>query len=180
MPGQQESSIIHYAHTTLVVLVPGMGDDIQAIKAGILEIADIFVINKADRDGAHQLVRDIGMMLDMPGHALRGWKPPIVSLGNVCDSDSFRGQVKELVEEVRSHYDHLVSSGGMAERRRSQARTIIEEAIRNDILEPILEDLEESGEMDRVVSGLLNRESDPHAMAEKIARRYLKGEAFKE
>ncbi len=177
--GQQESSIIHHAHTTLVVLVPGMGDDIQAIKAGILEIADIFVINKADRDGVHQLARDLEMMLGMSDHVKRDWRPPILCLGNVNDSAIFSDQLQVLVKCVRAHYDFLVSSGSLTDRRRHQILAALEEAIRVEVLAPLLEDLEASGEMERMVSAVLNRESDPHTLAGELARRYLKEEILK-
>src|SRR5512139_1376131 len=73
--GQQEVEIINHAHTVIVVLVPGMGDEIQAIKAGIMEIADIFVINKADRDGAAQLMAELGAMMSMAAKFPGGWQP---------------------------------------------------------------------------------------------------------
>ena len=74
--GQSEVDIVRAADTTMVVLIPGMGDDIQAIKAGILEIGDVFAVNKSDLDGADKLVREINMMLDLDDH-MSDWRPPI-------------------------------------------------------------------------------------------------------
>ena len=76
--GQDEVDIARAAHTTIVVEAPGMGDDIQAIKAGVLEIADILVVNKADREGAERTVAALEMMLDLNGHAGCGWQPPVL------------------------------------------------------------------------------------------------------
>jgi LAO/AO transport system kinase len=86
--GQQEVEIINHAHTVIVVLVPGMGDEVQALKAGLMEIADIFVINKADRDGASKLYQETLNMLQM-GKWDDGWVPPIVTVENVADPLSF-------------------------------------------------------------------------------------------
>jgi LAO/AO transport system kinase len=93
--GQQEVEIINHSHTVVVVLVPGMGDEIQAIKAGIMEIADIFVMNKADRDGATQLYSELTAMLNMAPEFTGGWRPPIIRIGNVFDGGPFGKSVEE-------------------------------------------------------------------------------------
>jgi LAO/AO transport system kinase len=101
--GQQEVEIINHAHTVIVVLVPGMGDEIQAIKAGIMEIADIFVVNKADRDGAGKLLGERTAVLDMSAIPNGGWRPPNLSIGNAFDPGEFERGVTELTTNVQEH-----------------------------------------------------------------------------
>ena len=102
--GQDEVDIIKAAETTAVVLVPGLGDDIQAIKAGILEIGDVFVVNKADRDGADRTAAELAMMLDLS--APKGWRPPIVR--TVAPSNT---GVEEVLAALESHGEYLAGSG---------------------------------------------------------------------
>jgi LAO/AO transport system kinase len=172
--GQQEVEIINHSHTVVVVLVPGMGDEIQAIKAGIMEIADIFVINKADRDGATQLYSELTAMLNMVREFTGGWRPPIIRIGNVFDSGPFGESMEELATAIAEHYRRLVEKDLLGDRMRRKTLVEINEALRDAILEPILKDLTESGEMDRIAGRLLRKESDPYTIAEEVARRYLK------
>ena len=97
--GQSEVDIVKAADTTMVVLIPGMGDDIQAIKAGILEIGDVFTVNKADHDGADKLVREINMMLDLDG-VMKDWRPPVEKV--IANQNI---GVKELIAQIEKHYD---------------------------------------------------------------------------
>ena len=118
--GQAEVQVASTADTTLVLLAPGMGDGIQAAKAGILEVADVFVVNKADRDGAREVARDLRQMLHL-GEA-RPWPVPVVL--TVAE----RGDgVGELVEAIAAHRQHLESSGELDRRRRHRAAREIEE-----------------------------------------------------
>ena len=172
--GQQEVEIINHSHTVVVVLVPGMGDEIQAIKAGIMEIADIFVINKADRDGATQLYSELTAMLNMVPEFTGGWRPPIIRIGNVFDCGPFGESMEELAAAIAEHYRRLVEKDLLGDRMRRKTLVEINEALRDAILEPILKDLTESGEMDRIAGRLLRKESDPYTIAEEVARRCLK------
>ncbi len=99
--GQQEVDIINHSHTVLVVLVPGMGDEIQAIKAGILEIADVFVVNKADRDGSSKLSRELMAMLDMapPSAFQGGWRPSIMRVENAFQPESFNKALDDIMHQ---------------------------------------------------------------------------------
>ncbi len=102
--GQDEVDIVKAAETTVVVLVPGLGDDIQAIKAGILEIADVFVVNKADREGADRTAAEIATMLDFTPD--RAWRPPIVR------TVAPRGEgVREAIDAIASHGEFLRATG---------------------------------------------------------------------
>jgi LAO/AO transport system kinase len=173
--GQQEVEIINHAHTVLVVLVPGMGDDIQAIKAGIMEIADIFVINKANRDGAHKLQRELMTMLDMSPIPADGWRPPILNVGNAFKPEEFEKDIEALSSKIFEHYEHLLSSNLMGDRLRRRTMHELNEALRASILEPVMKDLVDSGELDRMVERLLNKETDPCTLAEAAASKYLQG-----
>lgn len=117
--GQSEVEISGLADTTLVLVAPGMGDGIQAAKAGILEIGDIFVINKADRDGASTTRRELRSMLSLREQTT--WKPPIVL------TVATKGEgIGEVVDEVERHREHLASSGELMRRRRARAHREIE------------------------------------------------------
>jgi LAO/AO transport system kinase len=113
--GQAEVEIAGMADSTLVVMAPGLGDSVQTAKAGILEIADIFVVNKSDRPGAHDVVRDLRSMLAMATYA--DWKPPIISTAAATGEG-----IEELVSKLDAHWDWLGASGVRAERRVARAR----------------------------------------------------------
>ncbi|MBN1381055.1 MAG: methylmalonyl Co-A mutase-associated GTPase MeaB [Deltaproteobacteria bacterium] len=170
--GQQEVDIINHSHTVIVVLIPGMGDEIQAIKAGVMEIADIFVINKADREGAGRLENELIAMLNMVSQFPGDWRPPIIRIGNLADAEAFRESVEELAVSVNDHYQRLVETGLLGDRLRRKAIMEIHEALHDAILAPVLTDLAQSGEMDRIVERILNKESDPYTIADEIARKY--------
>ncbi len=110
--GQQEVDIINHAHTVIVVLVPGMGDGVQAIKAGLMEIADIFVINKADRDGAGKLHQEVLAMIAMSAKdgkdSVDRWKIPVLKIETVLRPREFTESVKALGDAIEDHYEYLV------------------------------------------------------------------------
>ena len=115
--GQAEVEIASLADTTLVAVAPGMGDAIQAAKAGILEVGDVFVVNKADKPGAQEAVRDLRGMIAMARRSAGEWKPPIVTTVAV------KGEgIAELAEKVDAHWSWLDSSGQGEARRRARAR----------------------------------------------------------
>ena len=172
--GQQEVDIINHSHTVIVVLVPGMGDEIQAIKAGMMEIADIFVINKADRDGANQLSNELVAMLNMAPGFPGGWRPPIIKIGNCFDPHSFSENIDKLSATIADHSRCLEETGLLGDRMKRKAMVEIGESLRDAILLPILKEMTRSGEMDLIIEKLLKKESDPYTIAEEAARRYLK------
>lgn len=172
--GQQEVEIINHAHTVIVVLIPGMGDEIQAIKAGIMEIADLFIINKADREGTGKLYRDLMMMLDMAGFSKGDWRPPIVRVESVFQPDKFKEQVGQVSEAIQRHYAHLLEKGLLGSRIRRKTIHELNESLRACILEPILNRLVADGELEKMADRCLKKESDPYSCAEEIAGRYLK------
>jgi LAO/AO transport system kinase len=175
--GQQEVDIINHSHTVLVVLVPGMGDEIQAIKAGILEIADIFVVNKADREGSSKLSRELMAMLDMapPSAFQGGWRPSIMRVENAFQPESFNKALEDISNKIEEHYKHLIDKDLIGSRMRRKATVELNEAIRATILEPVLLKLLGSGQMEGLIEKVMKKEIDPYTAAEDIAKRYLEG-----
>lgn len=176
--GQQEVDIINHAHTVVVVLVPGMGDEIQAIKAGLMEIADIFVINKADRDGAGKLYQELLNIVAMSkkngSNAKNGWTIPILKVGSVLQPNEFAKSVALLRDKIEEHYKFLIESNLLAERKRRKAAAELNEALWATIFEPVLNELQDQGETEKMVDQLVAREIDPYTLAEEVARRYMK------
>ncbi|MDD5476063.1 MAG: methylmalonyl Co-A mutase-associated GTPase MeaB [Syntrophales bacterium] len=174
--GQQEVDIMNHSHTVVVVLIPGMGDEIQAIKAGILEIADIFIINKAEREGSSKLRREIMAMLDMaPESAFQaGWRPPILKSENAFEPVSFSKSLDELSDTIDEHYKHLVKNGLLGSWAHRKTSMELNEAIRCSVLDPVLNSLVANGELDVMIEKLMKKETDPYTLAEDIAGRFLK------
>ncbi|MGD0069019.1 MAG: methylmalonyl Co-A mutase-associated GTPase MeaB, partial [Streptosporangiaceae bacterium] len=115
--GQAEVAIASLADTVLVLLAPGMGDAIQAAKAGILEVADLFVVNKADKPDAQQVVRDLRTMIALADHAEGSWKPPIIVTVAV------KGEgIDEVMSRLDAHWSWLNATGELARRRQARAR----------------------------------------------------------
>jgi LAO/AO transport system kinase len=127
--GQSEVEIVGAADTTVVVLTPGAGDSVQANKAGLFEVADVFVINKADKVGAAELERDLRFMMDLTSWP-DGWRPPVVRTVAVRAEG-----VRELGEMIDAHRAHLVSTGLLDQRRAARAREELERVLRERVAE---------------------------------------------
>jgi LAO/AO transport system kinase len=156
--GQDEVDVVRSVETVLVVTVPGLGDDIQAIKAGLMEIADVFVINKADRDGVDRTVRDLETMLGL-AEIESDWKPPIVQ------TVASRGEgVDEVIAEMRRHRKHLVDSGALAERRRQLLRLRVEAILK----ERVLAEADAELGLDREVDRGLEARDNPYRVADRL------------
>jgi LAO/AO transport system kinase len=160
--GQSEVDIAGLADTTLVLLAPGMGDGIQAAKAGILEVGDIYVVNKADRDGADQVRRDLRTMLALADRDDTDWKPPIVK------TMAQTGQgVDEVVAKVEAHRDWMQSSGELERRRVRRARGEIE-AIAVTALRERWGDVHARTELDELAEKVVAGGTDPYAAADEL------------
>lgn len=159
--GQSEVDIVRVAQTIVVVHAPGLGDDIQAIKAGIMEIADIFVVNKADRENADKTAMDIQAMLQL-GNGERDWKPPIVKTVALTGKG-----VRELVEKLEEHRCFL-QQGREQEKGLLQAETELIEAIRDNITGTMVEKLKREKRFDRLLHRIARREIDPSSAAEEL------------
>ncbi len=158
--GQSEVEIASMADTTLVLLAPGMGDGIQAAKAGILEIGDVYVVNKADREGALQLRRELRSMMSLTQRPEGSWRPPIVqTVASAGDG------IDELLGEITNHWRHLVSTGELEVRRTLRARMEIE-AIALATYRRKWHGL--SGGLDGLAGSVVAGTLDPYAAADQL------------
>jgi LAO/AO transport system kinase len=160
--GQVEVEVAGAADTTVVVVNPGWGDAVQANKAGLLEIADVFVINKADRPGVNETRRDLETMLDMSELRTEDWRPPIVS-AVAARSEG----IDDVWEAVASHRAHLESTGGLVKRRSDrlldELRTIVARSLERRAYE-----LTTTEDFESLHHAVVARELDPYAAADKI------------
>lgn len=166
--GQSEVDIVKAADTTVVVLIPGMGDDIQAIKAGILEIGDIFCINKADHDGADKLVTELNMMLDLDG-VMKDWRPPIMK----CVGNQNIG-VKELVEKFHEHHEHIEANGELARRRTDRVKNELLDLLSTRVEAHINAQIVATGKITGLVDNIKSRSVDPYTVAAEVLQDILK------
>lgn len=166
--GQSEVDIVKNADTTLVVLVPGLGDDIQAIKAGILEIGDVFTINKCDRDGADRLNVEIEMMLDLNMEEV-AWRPPIKR--TIASRDE---GIADVIEAMEEHREYLVESGELQKRRHERTLNEMIEMIKEQISRHVMGTIIQSGEFDNYVEQVYERKVDPYTVVESIVGKTIK------
>jgi LAO/AO transport system kinase len=160
--GQAEVEIASAADTSLVVVAPGLGDSIQAAKAGILEIADIFVVNKSDRPGAHEVTRDLRSMLAMAGYAPQDWKPPIVATAAVNGEG-----IDDLAAAIDAHRGWLTKSEELQRRRRARARREIS-AIAIGELQRRADGLAGVSRLDELAGQVCAGSLDPYAAADEL------------
>jgi len=161
--GQDEIDIVRMAHTTVVVMVPGLGDDIQAIKAGILEIADIFVVNKADREGADRTSRELSMMLEMGNRKDGEWLPKVMK------TEASRGVgIEELVMEFEEHRRWLYGSGRINRFVEEKNSAIFTEMLKERLFRKVYSRLAASGELEAIIEGMGSRSLDPYSTVENI------------
>jgi LAO/AO transport system kinase len=162
--GQDEVDIVTLADVTVVVLVPGMGDDVQTIKAGIMEIADIFVINKSDRDGAERVEREIRAMQSLSVRS-DNWTPPIVK--TVANDGT---GVPDLLRAIESYRVYLDKSDLGRDRRIANWRKRITEMLRDALFQRVLTDYLGNGEADRLAAEVAEHKCDPYSLVEEIVR----------
>ncbi|MDO9456000.1 methylmalonyl Co-A mutase-associated GTPase MeaB [Nocardioides sp.] len=160
--GQSEVEVAGLADSTVVLLAPGMGDGIQAAKAGILEVGDVYVVNKADRDGAAQVARDLRSMLALADRRAGAWNPPILK----TTAQSGDG-VPEVVAALDEHRSWSEGSGELQRRRERRARAEIE-AIAVAALRSRWSGVGEHAELDSLAAAVVAGESDPYAAADRL------------
>ncbi len=160
--GQSEVEVMDIAHSTIVVAAPGLGDDIQAIKAGILEIGHVFVVNKADRDGADRTVMELEVMLDLGQRELK-WRPPVLK---AVARDGLG--IPEAVEALERHRQYLDESGSWAALARQRA----EAKIRQIVIQRLTEQVSRvsSPVWDQLVDRVVTRQRDPYAAAGEVLK----------
>jgi len=159
--GQSEVDIVKNCDTTLMVMVPGLGDDIQAIKAGIMEIGDVFAINKSDRDGAKRTAREIDMMLDYNKDA--AWRPPV----KMVIASENKG-VEELLEAIHEHGIYMKESQNFLKRRIQNSKNEVIELIKERIERKILDNSDREEQLVIDSERIAKREIDPFTIVEGI------------
>jgi LAO/AO transport system kinase len=169
--GQAEVEVMRAAQTVLVVSAPGMGDEVQAIKAGILEIADIFVVSKADKPGADQTVAELAMLLSLdPNRRLHDkskpyWRIPVLKTSAIKDQG-----ITQLVDAIEQHREYLVESGMLVHRAQRQVRSEVEALVVHAVMNALREELTED-EWQKLLEDITTRERDPYSVAGELQER---------
>jgi LAO/AO transport system kinase len=161
--GQDEVEIVNTAHTSIVIFVPGLGDDIQAMKAGIIEIGDLFVINKCDREGADKVERDLRMVLEMGRRREDNWEPLIFRTEAILGKGIF-----ELVYGIYRHKQALEQNNAFEKKLRERTKTTFLEILESEVMAHFIEKMEKEGQWDKIIDDLMNRRIDPYSVAERV------------
>jgi len=169
--GQAEVEVMRTAQTVLVVSAPGMGDEVQAIKAGILEIADIFVVSKGDKPGADQTVAELAMLLSLdPTRRVHDkskpfWRIPVLKTSAIKDQG-----IPEVVDAVEQHRTYLLESDMMSQRAQRQVRSEVQALVLHAVVEALKANTSEE-EWQQLVTAITNRERDPYSVAQELEQR---------
>ena len=169
--GQAEVEVMRAAHTVLVVSAPGMGDEVQAIKAGILEIADIFVVSKADKPGADQTVAELAMLLSLDplrrhhDKSKPYWRIPVLKTSAIKDQG-----ITHLVDTIEQHYQYLVESRMLANRMQRQVRSEVESLVIHAVILALKARVTEA-EWQQLMEDITTRERDPYSVAIELQKR---------
>jgi LAO/AO transport system kinase len=166
--GQDEVDIVKTADTTLLISVPGLGDEIQALKAGIMEIGDIFVVNKSDREGADRLVTELSLMLDL-NPAMGPWRPPIVKIVATLGEG-----ILDLTEKIWKHRQFLQEGSGLLRKRNERAKQEILNLIEGEVSKYIHKMLKYDVTFDEVIEQVVARKKDPYSYAQKVTEPFAK------
>ena len=170
--GQDEIEIVRAAHTTLIIVIPGMGDDIQAIKAGILEAGDVFVINKSEREGVQKTRQELMMMIEMDKDrgTKGGWKPTIFLTEAVKNQG-----IEDLMKGIEEHRAFLLKKdlGCLEKFQHERARMELFDLVKQDVIQVIMEHLTRTGQWDIFIQDLIHKRTDPYTLSEEIIARYL-------
>ncbi len=166
--GQAEVDVIKIADTTLVIIVPGLGDSIQTLKAGVMEIADIYVVNKADRDGVEQAVAEVESLVDISSSD-KDRKTPVLT---TVARDG--GGIKELINEIEKHKKYLETTKEFEKQRRLRYEAELVEIIRRRLMNFIFDEEQFKDKVETLINQIGKKEIDPHSAAEKILDKILK------
>lgn len=161
--GQSELDIMYIADTTVVVLTPGAGDSIQSMKAGIMEIADVFAINKCDMPGADTLSLEVNLMLDMQDDHIK-WRPPVKLTATINKGEG----ITELLEAIESHRNHLNEKGFFAERRRERTKNETLDIVNYQWQRLVREEVNRPGRVSDLLEKVAAREVDPYTASTNI------------
>lgn len=160
--GQSEVDIVKTADTILMVMVPGLGDDIQSIKAGIMEIGDIFAINKSDLFGADRTATEINMMLDLSMHERR---PPVVKV-----TASKNEGIDDLVTEIKNHMDYLRTSGKLHERRKNNMKLEVVELVEYELRKIVIAHTANENKLELEVGKIINKEKNIYEVRDEFLK----------
>jgi LAO/AO transport system kinase len=166
--GQAEVEVMRAAQTVLVVAAPGMGDEVQAIKAGILEIADIFVVSKADKPGADQTVAELAMLLSLDPTRRRydkskpHWRIPVLKTSAIKDQG-----IVELIDAIEQHHTFLVESGMLSQRAQRQARSEVQALLVHAMMNALQQEVSED-EWRTLADDIISRGRDPYSVASAL------------
>lgn len=163
--GQSEVSVSKHAHTIIVITVPGLGDDVQTLKAGILETGDIFVVNKADREGADRAVADLQMMIDLCERKEGAWKQPVLKL----ISTEGKG-IAALADAIDGHGAYLAESGLLKKKVLEASREELMSIVKEKLIEHFLYVLDSKEAFDEMVEDIAERKIDPYAAAGSVIK----------
>jgi LAO/AO transport system kinase len=167
--GQDEVEIVNTAHTSIVVLVPGLGDDIQAIKAGIIEIGDIFVVNKCDREGADKVERDLRLVLEMGRKREDSWEPTIFKTEAILGKGIF-----EVVYGIYRHKQMLEQTQTLEKKLRERTKATFLEILETEVMAHFVEKMEKEGQWETLIDDLVKRRTDPYSVVQKMMSEELK------
>ena len=159
--GQSEVDIMGFADTTIVVVVPGLGDDVQAFKAGILEIGDIFVVNKSDRPGADQTMRELRQMLHLGPQ--RAWLPPVLS----AQAQQEIG-VAEIADAILRHSEVRLTDPEQRQRRMQEAERLVRDALADQLVRGVVSRSQADGRWNEVLAEVAERRLDPAGAARAL------------
>jgi LAO/AO transport system kinase len=166
--GQDEVDIVRTADVSIVTLVPGTGDEVQALKAGIMEIADIFAVNKADREGADRLVSAVESNLSLHPYGAADWRPPIVR--TVATTGEGVGDLMAAIARFRDH-----SKGSQRARHRDRVETRLREIVSARLMRHLEQRVLEPGALEAIVDRVAARELDPYTAADQLVQRVVAG-----
>ena len=169
--GQAEVEVMRAAQTVLVITAPGMGDEVQAIKAGILEIADIFVVSKADKPGADQTVAELAMLLSLDPTRRQHdktkpyWRIPVLKTAAIKDQG-----ITQLVDAMQQHHAYLVESGMLSQRAQRQVRSEVQALLAHALMNALRQAVTEE-EWRKLIEDITTRERDPYSVANELQER---------
>jgi len=164
--GQSEIDIVKNCDTTLMVMVPGLGDDIQAIKAGVMEIGDVFAVNKSDRDGAKRTAREINAMLDFNAS---DWRPPV----EMVIATENQG-IDSLFGQVHKHHQYLVDSGNFHQRRFDNTKSELIEMVKHKIVDQLLDESYNQEKINEISDKVAKRSLDPYTAIDTLFEKVLR------
>ncbi len=171
--GQDEIDVIHIAHTCLLVLTPGMGDDIQAMKAGIMEIADIIALNKADLDGANSCMRHLQGVLSVGSFKEGEWIPKVIPTVSVAGKPEDLRGIDELADAIAEHQAFLQKSRAIDKVKYDRVELEIGLIFKDELEKLIFKGLKGTGKKKEYIESIINRKNDPYSVVEDVLNTYL-------